>query len=50
MKAKPSASVHVCALRHIPEVMARTGASHLISAINAELASHDPCWPLSTGT
>jgi|SRR4249919_3318421 predicted protein tyrosine phosphatase len=42
MKAKPSASVHVCALRHIPEVMARTGASHLISAINAELAPTTP--------
>ena len=42
MKVRPSASVHVCALRHIPEVMTRTGASHLISAINAELAPATP--------
>lgn len=42
MKAKPSASVHVCALRHIPDVLARTGASHLISAINADLAPETP--------
>jgi predicted protein tyrosine phosphatase len=42
MKVRPSASVHVCALRHIPEVMARTGASHLISAINADLAPATP--------
>jgi len=42
MKAKPSASVHVCALRHIPDVLERTGARHLISAINAELAPVTP--------
>jgi predicted protein tyrosine phosphatase len=32
----------VCALRHIPEVIARTGARHLISAINADLAPTTP--------
>ena len=37
-----AASVHVCGLRHIPEVLARTGASHLISAINADLAPTTP--------
>ncbi len=42
MKGRPSASVHVCALRHIPDVLERTGASHLISAINADLAPATP--------
>lgn len=42
MKGRPSAPVHVCALRHIPEVLKGTGASHLISAINADLAPPTP--------
>ena len=42
MQARPTASVHVCALRHIPEVLERTGASHLISAINADLIPATP--------
>ena len=42
MLTKPAAGVHVCALRHIPEVVARTGARHLISAINADLAPATP--------
>jgi len=42
MNSGPSVSVHVCALRHIPEVLQRTGASHLISAINADLAPTTP--------
>ena len=42
MKSISSASVHVCALRHIPEVVALTGASHLVSAINADLAPPTP--------
>jgi predicted protein tyrosine phosphatase len=42
MKVRPSASVHVCALRHIPEVLPRIGASHLVSAINADLAPVTP--------
>ena len=42
MHTKPVAGVHVCALRHIPEVVARTGARHLISAINADLAPATP--------
>lgn len=42
MKARPSAHVHVCALRHIPDVLKHTGASHLISAINADLAPPTP--------
>ncbi len=42
MQVRPSASVHVCALRHIPEVIAQTGASHLISAINADLIPATP--------
>ncbi|KWT64994.1 hypothetical protein APY04_3082 [Hyphomicrobium sulfonivorans] len=37
-----SAAIHVCALRHIPDVIAETGARHLISAINAELAPQTP--------
>jgi predicted protein tyrosine phosphatase len=42
MTGRTSASVHVCALRHIPEVLQRTGASHLVSAINADLAPVTP--------
>jgi predicted protein tyrosine phosphatase len=42
MQVRPSASVHVCALRHIPEVLSNTGARHLISAINADLAPATP--------
>lgn len=42
MGSRLSASVHVCALRHIPEVVAQTGASHLVSAINAELVPATP--------
>lgn len=42
MPLRPSAAVYVCALRHLPEVLARTGASHLISAINADLAPETP--------
>jgi predicted protein tyrosine phosphatase len=42
MQIKPSASVHVCALRHIPEVLKNSGARHLISAINADLAPATP--------
>jgi predicted protein tyrosine phosphatase len=42
MKVRPSASVHVCALRHIPEVIEQTGASHLVSAINADLIPPTP--------
>jgi predicted protein tyrosine phosphatase len=37
-----SPSVHVCGLRHIPEVLASTGASHIVSAINADLAPETP--------
>ncbi len=42
MTLPPPASVHVCALRHIPEVLARTGARHLVSTINADLAPETP--------
>lgn len=41
MKVIPT-SVHVCALRHVPDELARLGASHLISAINADLAPTTP--------
>ena len=42
MTLPPPASIHVCALRHIPEVLARTGARHLVSAINADLIPATP--------
>jgi predicted protein tyrosine phosphatase len=42
MKLKPPAPVHVCALRHIPDVLEATRASHLVSAINADLAPSTP--------
>lgn len=41
-----SAAIHVCALRHIPEVIAASGARHLVSAIDADLAPETPA-PLS---
>ncbi len=42
MQVRPSAAVHVCALRHIPEVLERTGARHLVSAINGDLVPATP--------
>lgn len=36
------ATVHVCALRHIPEMIERTRARHLVSAINADLLPPTP--------
>ena len=42
MKARPSSAIHVCALRHIPEVLDQTGARHIVSAINADLAPPTP--------
>lgn len=42
MKVRSSASVHVCALRHIPEVLEQTGARHLVSAINTDLVPPTP--------
>ena len=40
LRLKPT--VHVCALRHVPDMVMRTGASHLISAINADLLPPTP--------
>jgi predicted protein tyrosine phosphatase len=37
-----SAMVHVCALRHVPDMVVRTGARHLVSAINADLLPSTP--------
>jgi predicted protein tyrosine phosphatase len=42
MNARYPTTVHVCALRHIPEILERTGARHLVSAINADLAPSTP--------
>jgi predicted protein tyrosine phosphatase len=36
------ATVHVCALRHVPEMIERTLARHLVSAINADLLPPTP--------
>jgi predicted protein tyrosine phosphatase len=42
MILRQSASIHVCALRHVSEMVKRTGASHLVSAINAEFLPETP--------
>ena len=42
MKIRQSASIHVCALRHVPEMVEHTGARHLISAINAYFLPETP--------
>ncbi len=44
MTLRPSAAVHVCALAHVADVAEDIGASHLVSAINADLS---PLTPLS---
>jgi len=36
------ASIHVCALRHVPEMVKQTGARHLVSAINADFLPVTP--------
>ena len=42
MTLRQSASIHVCALRHVPEMVKHTGARHLISAINAFFLPETP--------
>jgi predicted protein tyrosine phosphatase len=42
MIMRQSASIHVCALRHVPEMVKHTGARHLISAINAYFLPDTP--------
>lgn len=37
-----TASVHVCALRHLPEMVERIGARRLVSAINSDLFPATP--------
>ena len=37
-----AASVHVCGLRHLPDVVERTGARHLVSAINGDVFPKTP--------
>ena len=39
---RQSATVHVCALRHVPEMVKHIGARHLISAINAYFLPDTP--------
>lgn len=41
-KRRQAALIHVCALRHVPDVVVRTGARHLVSAINADLLPMTP--------
>jgi predicted protein tyrosine phosphatase len=39
---RQSATVHVCALRHVSEMVKRTGARHLVSPINADFLPETP--------
>ncbi len=42
MTIQQLASIHVCALKHVPEMVQRTGARHLVSALNADLLPPTP--------
>jgi predicted protein tyrosine phosphatase len=42
MTLRRSAAIHVCALAHVPDVADGTGASHLVSAISADLVPATP--------
>jgi predicted protein tyrosine phosphatase len=42
MKFNKHASIHVCALRHVPDVVKQIGARHLVSAINDEFLPATP--------
>lgn len=42
MVLQRSAAIHVCALAHVPVVAEEIGASHLVSAINADLSPKTP--------
>jgi len=42
MILRRSAAIHVCALAHVPDVAEEIGASHLVSAINADLSPVTP--------
>ncbi len=42
MKFNKPASIHVCALRHVPDVVKQIGARHLVSAINDEFLPATP--------
>jgi predicted protein tyrosine phosphatase len=42
MILRQSASIHVCALRHVSEIVKHTGARHLVSAINAYFLPDTP--------
>jgi len=42
MKFRNAATIHVCALRHVPDMARRIGARHLVSAINADLVPETP--------
>lgn len=42
MTLRRPATVHVCGLRHVPEMAARTGARYLVSAIDAALQPPTP--------
>ena len=42
MTHRQSASIHVCALRHVPEMIKHTDARHLVSAINAYFLPETP--------
>ena len=42
MKFRKAATIYVCALRHVPDMVRRIGARNLVSAINADLVPETP--------
>ncbi len=42
MKLRQSASIQVCALRHVSEMVRQTSARHLVSAVNADFIPETP--------
>ncbi len=42
MRPAKTATIHVCALRHVPDIVERTGARHLVSAIDSYFVPPTP--------
>ncbi len=42
MRSRGTAAIHVCALRHVPDMAVETGALHLVSVIDAALQPATP--------
>ena len=48
MRPAKTATVHVCALRHLPDMIEQTGARHLVSAVKVGSDGAPPPPPIET--